>query len=193
MKLIELSEVEILIMKSIWKLGDGITVYEIIDYLDQVYDRKYARSTVKTYITKLKKKGFVDTQVKGNYSYITAKITEKMYREEQMELMKDFWHDGSVKELVQTLTHTISKEEKEAIKAEIKDGLEGLAGQIPGLLEIHVNTNGLESSNADLMLDSTFTDEAALKGYSVHPAHVAVANGKVRPHTAIRSCLDFTV
>lgn len=35
MKLIELSEVEILIMKSIWKLGDGITVYEIIDYLDQ--------------------------------------------------------------------------------------------------------------------------------------------------------------
>ena len=106
MKLIELSEVEILIMKSIWKLGDGITVYEIIDYLDQVYDRKYTRSTVKTYITKLKKKRFVDTQVKGNYSYITAKITEEMYREEQMELMKDFWHDGSMKELVQTLTHT---------------------------------------------------------------------------------------
>ena len=140
MKLIELSEkevvrtagderlnklshyyLEILIMKSIWKLGDGITVYEIIDYLDQVYDRKYTRSTVKTYITKLKKKGFVDTQVKGNYSYITAKITEEMYREEQMELMKDFWHDGSVKELVQTLTHTISKEEKEELKDLIND------------------------------------------------------------------------
>ena len=81
----------------------------------------------------------------------------------------------------------------ETVEKEIKAGLEGLAGQIPGLLEIHVNINGLESSNADLMLDSTFTDEAALKGYSVHPAHVAVANGKVRPHTAIRSCLDFTV
>lgn len=37
-----------------------------------------------------------------------------------MELMKDFWHDGSVKELVQTLTHTISKEEKEE-KEELKD------------------------------------------------------------------------
>ena len=78
-------------------------------------------STVKTYITKLKKKGFVDTQVKGNYSYITAKITEEMYREEQMELMKDFWHDGSMKELVQTLTHTISKEEKEELKDLIND------------------------------------------------------------------------
>ena len=87
-----------------------------------------------------------------------------------------------------TLKNEYSKEEKEAIKAEIKAGLEGLAGQIPGLIEIHVN-----SSNADLMLDSTFTDEASLKGYSVHPAHVAVANGKVRPHTAIRSCLDYTI
>lgn len=92
-----------------------------------------------------------------------------------------------------TLKSEYSKEEKETIKAGIKEGLEGLAGQIPGLTEIHVYTNGLESSNADLMLDSTFTDAEALKGYSVHPAHVAVANGKVRPYTAVRSCLDFTV
>lgn len=45
--------------------------------IDQVYDRKYTRSTVKTYITKLKKKGFVDTQVKGNYSYITGERSQK--------------------------------------------------------------------------------------------------------------------
>ena len=64
-------------------------------------------------------------------------------------------------------------------------------GKIPGLTEIHVYTEGLASSNADVMLDSTFTDEEALKGYAVHPEHVAVANGKVRPYTAVRSCLDF--
>ena len=80
MKLIELSEVEILIMKSIWKLGDGITVYEIIDYLDQVYDRKYTRSTVKTYITKLKKKRFVDN---CNLLY-SIKEEEKNIVEEQL-------------------------------------------------------------------------------------------------------------
>lgn len=85
MKLIELSEVEILIMKSIWKLGDGITVYEIIDYLDQVYDRKYTRSTVKTYITKLKKKGFVDTQVKA----ITA-ISQQ--RSQKKCIVKNRWN-----------------------------------------------------------------------------------------------------
>ena len=92
-----------------------------------------------------------------------------------------------------TLKNEYQKKKKKQSRQKSKLVLKGLAGQIPGLLEIHVNINGLESSNADLMLDSTFTDEAALKGYSVHPAHVAVANGKVRPHTAIRSCLDFTV
>ena len=84
--------------------------------------------------------------------------------------------------------------EKAAVKAGIKEGLEGLAGQIPGLLEVHVYTEALASSaNADLMLDTSFTDEAALKGYAVHPAHVAVANGKVRPYTKARFCLDYEV
>lgn len=91
------------------------------------------------------------------------------------------------------LKEEYSAEEKEAIKAGIKEGLEGLAGKIPGLLEIKVYTQGLPSSNADLMLDSAFTDEASLKGYAVHPEHVAVADGKVRPYTAQRSCLDFEV
>lgn len=92
-----------------------------------------------------------------------------------------------------TLKEEFSKEQKEEIKAGIKAGLEGLKGQIPGLVDIKVNINGLPGSTADLMLDSTFEDEAALKGYSVHPAHVAVAEGKVRPYTKIRSCLDFEI
>lgn len=90
-----------------------------------------------------------------------------------------------------TLKEELSAEEKAAVKAGIKEGLEGLAGKIPGLVDIHVQTDCLPSSNADLMLDSTFTDEAALQGYAVHPAHVAVADGKVRPYTKLRSCLDF--
>ncbi|HJC01961.1 MAG TPA: Dabb family protein [Candidatus Gemmiger stercoripullorum] len=81
--------------------------------------------------------------------------------------------------------------EKARVKAEIKAGLEGLAGQIPGLVSIRVETRRLPSSNADLMLDSSFESPAALAAYATHPAHVAVADGKVRPYTAVRSCLDF--
>ena len=89
------------------------------------------------------------------------------------------------------LKDELSAEEKVAVKAGIKEGLEALAGKIPGLLEIKVQTEGLASSNADVMLDSSFEDEAALKGYAVHPEHVAVADGKVRPYTKTRLCLDF--
>lgn len=92
-----------------------------------------------------------------------------------------------------TLKDTLSEEEKMTVKADIKSGLEGLAGEIPGLTEIHVYTEGLASSNADLMLDSTFEDEESLKGYAVHPKHVAVADGKVRPYTATRTCLDYEI
>ena len=81
--------------------------------------------------------------------------------------------------------------EKARVKAEIKAGLEGLAGQIPGLVSIRVETRRLPSSNADLMLDSSFESPAALAAYATHPAHVAVADGRVRPYTAVRSCLDF--
>ena len=77
-----------------------------------------------------------------------------------------------------TLNPELSEEEKKAVKAGIKAGLEGLVGKVPGLLDVTVHIDGrLE----------------ALKGYAKHPEHLAVANGKVRPYTVQRSCLDFEI
>lgn len=93
-----------------------------------------------------------------------------------------------------TLKDSLSESEKSIVKKGIKEGLEGLAGQIPGLTEIKVYIDGrLDSSNADVMLDCTLESEEALKGYATHPAHVEVADTKVRPYTAVRSCLDFEI
>lgn len=91
------------------------------------------------------------------------------------------------------LKDELSAEQKAIAKQQIKEGLEGLAGQISGLIDIKVNINGLETSNADVMLDSSFTDFDSLKGYAVHPKHVAVANGAVRPNTKLRVCMDYEV
>lgn len=92
-----------------------------------------------------------------------------------------------------TLKDEIAIEEKEKIKKEIKEGLEGLKGKVPGIVDIKVNINGLASSNADLLLDSTLESEEALKAYAVHPDHVAVADSKVRPFTKLRCCLDYEI
>lgn len=93
-----------------------------------------------------------------------------------------------------TLKDSLSEEEKIQIKKSIKEGLESLQGVVPGLIDIKVQIDGrLASSNADLMLECTLESEEALKGYAVHPAHVAIANSRVRPFTSIRYCLDFTI
>ena len=77
------------------------------------------------------------------------------------------------------------------VKTGIKEGREGLLGVIPGLVEIKVQTEKLESSNVDVMLYSVFESADALRGYAVHPEHVKVADTKVRPFTATRACIDF--
>ena len=92
-----------------------------------------------------------------------------------------------------TLKSEYSDEEKNEIKKEIKEGLESLHGKIPGLIDIKVHTEPLSTSNADIMLDSSFENEEALKGYAIHPEHVAVADGKVRPYTQTRCCLDYEI
>ena len=91
------------------------------------------------------------------------------------------------------LKDELSVQEKELVKKEIKAGLEDLKGKVPGLVDIHGQISALDSSNADLMLDVTLEDAAALKGYAVHPDHLAVANSKVRPYTKTRICIDFQI
>ena len=91
------------------------------------------------------------------------------------------------------LKDTLTDDEKATVRKGIKEGLESLKGVVPGLVDIKVQTEYLASSNADVMLDSTFDDEEALKGYSVHPAHVKVADEKVRPFTQVRVCMDYEV
>ena len=89
------------------------------------------------------------------------------------------------------LKDELDANQKIEVKKDIKTGLESLLGKIDGLTEIKVYIEGLDSSNADLMLYSVFENESALKGYAVHPEHVAVADIKVRPFTKTRLCLDF--
>ena len=91
------------------------------------------------------------------------------------------------------LKEELKGEEKEQVKNNMKAHLEALVGKVPGLISMQIVIDGLESSNADVMLDSTLEDEEALKGYAVHPEHVAAADTYVRPFTAVRTCMDYEV
>ena len=82
------------------------------------------------------------------------------------------------------------KEKRVTIKNTIKDLLENLVGVVPGLISAKVVTDPMEYGNTDVALVAELEDEAALKGYQVHPAHVE-AGKYVREHVCNRKSLDF--
>lgn len=84
-----------------------------------------------------------------------------------------------------------TEEEKIKIREDAKKHLEALVGKVPGLLRLEVETHPLETSTADLMLDSVLESQEALAAYAVHPEHVKVADTYVRPYMSVRMCLDY--
>ncbi len=91
------------------------------------------------------------------------------------------------------LKDELTEAEKADALVRVKEGLESLVGKVPGLVEIHVQTEKLSTSNADIMLDSVLESADALAGYAVHPEHVAVAQGIVVPVVKSRTCIDFEI
>ena len=84
-------------------------------------------------------------------------------------------------------------EDKSKKAAEIKASLEGLVGKIDGLIEMKILTDKFDSSSGDVMMDSTFENNDALKNYQSHPLHKEIANGIVRPAVSERLSFDYTV
>lgn len=89
------------------------------------------------------------------------------------------------------LKEELSKEEKDKVKKEIKEGLLGLKGKIKEIVEIKVNTEGMEGSTVDVLLDTVFENEEALRTYATHPDHIAVGMAKIKPFMAERICYDY--
>ena len=76
-------------------------------------------------------------------------------------------------------------------KAEIKSALEGLVGEIPGLISMNILTEGFESSSGSLMMDSSFESNEALKAYQSHLLHKEIAVNLVRPSVENRLSFDY--
>jgi hypothetical protein len=83
-------------------------------------------------------------------------------------------------------------EEENKKNAEImKKELENLKNLIDGVVSIQLYTKPLGTSDADLLLDSVFVSEEALKAYIVHPEHVRVGTHYVKPVVRNRRCIDI--
>jgi len=85
----------------------------------------------------------------------------------------------------------LSEAEKTSVRNNAKAELEGLLGQIDGLLTVRVETRRLPSSNADLMLYTEFDSNESLLAYQKNRLHNAVADTYILPFMCQRLCLDY--
>lgn len=115
---------EILIMKCIWNEKEDLTLPEIINMLKDRYQWTANRSTVRTFLTDMEKKGYVKFERRGRFAYIVPLIEEGLYKKEQTENMVDLWFDGSKKSFFKTLAKNISTEEANYLRS-VLDELNG--------------------------------------------------------------------
>ena len=120
----ELSPCEALIMKLIWEAPQDIPVQELIDQLRDDYGKDYARTTVVTFVGKLKDKRFVDTYRKGKAAFIHPLRSEEEYRRQLLKEEADFWFNGKAVDMVASICES-QKLVDEEIKR-IKKILNGL-------------------------------------------------------------------
>lgn len=119
----ELSYCESLIMKIVWENMEGISMQDLMNQLDCRFEKKYARTTVVTFVGKLVKKEFVTTFRKGKSSYIQAIKDEQEFKRRLFEEQIGFWYDGKPSKLVAALCEgeELSTEEIKKIKELIDD------------------------------------------------------------------------
>lgn len=96
-----------------------------------------------------------------------------------------------VKHMIIWKLKPMEEEKLEAQKKLVKENLEGLVGVVPGLTYMNIQIDNMSSSVGDMLMDSTFENAEALKGYKDHPAHVRVADTYIRPYIETRLCIDY--
>lgn len=88
------------------------------------------------------------------------------------------------------LKEGFTSEERKINLDRIKSDVENLKNIIEGVISLEVIINPLDGSNRDIMLNSVFKHEEALKNYQTHPEHVNAGKfiGEV---TCNRACMDY--
>lgn len=89
-----------------------------------------------------------------------------------------------------TLKDELSEAEKAEAAYNIKEQLYDLQDIIPGIVEFFVHTDKLDSSDADIFLDSTFEDRESLEDYQTHPEHLKVKK-YISKVVSSRKCIDL--
>ena len=119
----ELTKAELLVMKSIWEMGDGKTLQEIVDYTNTHSNKEWKPQTVSTYLAKLCLKNYIQMKRAGRTITYEILITEEDYKSEQAREFVAFWNNGSLKQFITAFykDEPASKDEIEELRNAIEE------------------------------------------------------------------------
>ena len=86
---------ELQIMRVIWDEPEPLAIPELTRLLKEKYDRDYARTTIVTFLTSMKSKGYVHTKRAGKLAYVYTDKTEREHLHEVAKNSVDTWFAGS--------------------------------------------------------------------------------------------------
>ena len=81
--------------------------------------------------------------------------------------------------------------DKEKVKLDIKNNLEGLFSKIQELREIKVERFMETTSTHDIALFVKVDNEETLRKYATNPLHVEIIKTYIKPYVYDRVCVDF--
>lgn len=115
----ELSACEMLIMKVVWDYDGDIPLKDLMANLKDDYNKDYARTTVATFLTRLRNKGYIETYRKGRASFTHALKDQDEYKRKMLREELEFWFDGDIIAMISALCKSkgISEEETKRICA----------------------------------------------------------------------------
>lgn len=115
----KLTASETIIMKAVWSEKEDISLMRLMEVLEQQFSRKYARTTVETFLLKLAAKGFVNTYRAGRKSYVHPLKSEEEYRNKLIKDEVNFWFHGKAAGMMSALCGSdgITKEDADEIRS----------------------------------------------------------------------------
>ncbi len=84
----------------------------------------------------------------------------------------------------------LTDDDKKKAGQKFKEDIENLVGVVEGLVEANVIIEVLESSNAQILLNTLHKSINALEIYGTHPQHV-LAGKTAKENFVSRQCVDY--
>ncbi|MDY4078639.1 MAG: BlaI/MecI/CopY family transcriptional regulator [Clostridium sp.] len=111
-KIQELSETELEIMNTIWKLSRVVTASELISIFEKE-GKIWRPQTMSTFLTRMVNKGVLMTIKQGHTNLYTAKVSRDEYKKCQTKGILNKFYSGSVKSFLSALYYNETIDDNE--------------------------------------------------------------------------------